>query len=333
MDNTWPTKFLILVFLVLFAAVAGVGLVGRELARPGPLAAETSVNIPAGTSTKAMAALLAQHGVIAAPRLFELTVRLSGFAPTLKAGEYVFEPGISLRQVITKLAFGRTASRSLTLPEGLTVKEALAVFAKEDGLEGEARPIPPEGTLFPDTYHFTRGTSRATLLKLAQERLANELKAAWDSRTQPLPLNTPDDMLILASIVQKEAANEAEMPDIAGVFINRLNKGMRLQSDPTVMYGADINGNDIKGKDLREDNPFNTYTNEGLPPTPIANPGRAALQAVAHPATTQALFFMAKPDRSGHVFSSTYAEHQKAVKAYWQAYEAAKTATSKEPSQ
>lgn len=317
-------KFLVVVFAVLFAAVVVVSLVGRELAMPGPLVADTTLVIPAGTSTKGMAALLAREGVIDSPRLFEWTARASGFAPTLKAGEYVFEAGISTRQVMNKLAFGKTASRGVTLPEGFTVKQALAVLEAEAGLKGAARPIPAEGRLFPDTYNFTHGTTRPMVMKQMQERMEKELQAAWNTRTQPLPLASTEDLLILASMVQKEAANEAEMPMIAGVFINRLNKGMRLQSDPTVMYGAEIDGNDIKGKDLREDNPFNTYTNAGLPPTPIANPGRAALMAAGRPAVTDALFFMAKPDRSGHVFTATYAEHQKAVKAYWDAYNAAK---------
>ena len=317
-------KFLVVVFALLFAGMVAVSLVGRELAMPGPLMVDKIVVIPMGTSTKAMAGLLAREGVIEKPLLFEMTVRASGFAPTLQAGEYAFEAGISTRQVINKLAFGKTASRGVTLPEGLTVKQALAVLEAEQGLKGAARPIPAEGRLFPDTYNFTHGTTRPMVMKQMQERMDKELQAAWNTRTQPLPLNSSEELLILASMVQKEAANEGEMPMIAGVFINRLNKGMKLQSDPTVMYGAELDGNDIKGKDLREDNPFNTYTNAGLPPTPIANPGRAALQAVARPATTNALFFMAKPDRTGHVFTATYAEHQKAVKAYWDAYHAAK---------
>ncbi|MFZ2586899.1 MAG: endolytic transglycosylase MltG [Alphaproteobacteria bacterium] len=319
MENR-ATRFLIAVFVVLFVAVAAVGLVGRELARPGPLAAERTVVIPNGTSTKAMAALLAREGVLHSARMFELAARVSGFAPTLKAGEYVFEAGVSPRQVLSKLAFGHTASRSMTLPEGLTVKQVLAMVEGDKTLSGAARPIPEEGRMFPDTYTFTHGTPRAKLLEQMTVRMDQELADAWAARDGNIPLASAEELLILASIVQKEAANDAEMPLVAGVFANRLRKGMLLQSDPTVMYGADMVGNDITSKELKEANPFNTYQNKGLPPTPIANPGRAALQAAARPASTEALFFMAKPDRSGHVFTTTYAEHQKAVKAYWSAY-------------
>lgn len=320
----WLVKFLIVMFVLLVLAVGAVSLASHRIASQGPLAEAVRVVIPPGTSVRGMGQILAAQNVIASPKEFEIAARVSGFGPTLKAGEYMFEPHVSVRQVIQKLAFGKTASRNVTVPEGFTVRQVLAVLEADQGLKGQARPIPEEGHLFPDTYQFTLGTTRATLLGQMQERMTKELQDAWDNRSQPLPLNSPEELLILASIVQKEAANEGEMPQIAGVFINRLKQGVRLQSDPTVIYGADLMGNDIRKKDLTEDQPFNTYMHAGLPPTAIANPGRAALQATAHPAVTNAIFFMAMPDRSGHVFSVNYADHQKAVKAYWEAYNRAK---------
>ncbi|NBU72559.1 MAG: endolytic transglycosylase MltG [Bacteroidetes bacterium] len=243
--------------------------------------------------------------------------KMAPLAPTLKAGEYQFPPHISLRTVINKLATADVApERTLTIPEGFTVKQAINRISTIQGLTGQAT-TPEEGMLFPDTYHYTYGTPRQKLLGVMQQRMEKELTNAWQNRTPNLPINTPNELLILASIIQKEAANEQEMPTISSVFINRLNKKMRLQSDPTVIYGAEITENNIRKKDLTEAHPFNTYIYPGLPPTPIANPGRAALLAAANPASTTFLFFVSNPSRTEHIFSQTYAEHQKHVKAYW----------------
>lgn len=301
--------------LALTAAV--IGGVNWKVTQPGPLADTAIVLIPAGTSVRGMAAKLEQAGVIDDSTLFEAVVRISGEAPNLKAGEYLFERGIPVQQVIAKLIRGQTAQRMVTVPEGHTVRQALAVLDRAPGLTGQARPIPAEGTIFPDTYAYTAGQSRVDVLKAMTERGKTELEDAWQKRVQGLPYKDAQDLLIMASIVEKEAANTEEMGQIAAVFVNRLKKGMRLQADPTIIYGAELEGNNIRARDIREPHPFNTYTNDGLPPTPIANPGRAALQASANPATTQALFFVALPDRSGHVFTDTYPEHKKAVEAYW----------------
>lgn len=311
-------KLLVAFIALLLAAVLAISLAGRQLGLPGPLTTEATVLIPAGSSTRAVATTLAERGIITSPRLFELWARATGLARTFQAGEYRFEAAIPMRAVMNKLALGKVAQRGVTIPEGYTVRQMLTVLGKTDGLTGEARPIPAEGMFFPDTYHFTTGTARVDILKQAQARMEETLTQAWNARDVTLPYKEPTDLLIMASIVQKEAASDDEMPTIAGVFVNRLRKGMRLESDPTVMYGADITNNDLRKKHMTEPTPFNTYLNTGLPPTPIANPGHAALMAAARPAPTDALFFVAKPDKSGHVFSATYAEHQRNVKAYWE---------------
>ncbi|MCA3244092.1 MAG: endolytic transglycosylase MltG [Alphaproteobacteria bacterium] len=306
------------VLALLTLATAGWG---RYLAQPGPLQAPAMVVIDNGNGPRTIAAKLQRAGVIDHPEAFVLAVRLLGLAGTLQAGEYSFDPGISLRATINKLALGDTQNRAVTIPEGFTVAQVLARLEADQGLSGKIEQRPAEGTLFPDTYAFRFGVKRQDLLGTMSERMAEELAAAWASRTPGLPLNSPEELLILASIVQKEAANDAEMPQIAGVFVNRLNRKMKLQSDPTVIYGANFDGN-IRKKDLSEPHPFNTYVYAGLPPTPIANPGRAALRAAAQPATTPALFFVADPSRTHHLFAESYAEHQRNVQRYWRTVQA-----------
>lgn len=303
--------------LLLGGLTAGTALWGRYIAQPGPLAAPTTVVVDNGMGPRRIATRLHEAGVIAHPDVFVAAVRVMGMDSTLKAGEYAFEPGISLRAVVNKLALGDTENRSVTIPEGWTVKQALARLEAAEGLTGTV-VRPEEGRIFPDTYAFRFGAEKAKLIESMKSRMDEELAKAWAARDVTLPLKSPDEMLILASIVQREAANEAEMPMVAAVFVNRLRTGMRLQSDPTVMYGADVlSEGRLKRKDLTEPHPFNTYIHAGLPPTPIANPGRAALLAVAQPAQTKALFFVADPSLTMHVFSESYDDHVKNVKRYW----------------
>lgn len=314
-----PVAIAVLIVLVGLTA-GGVFLWNRTLAAAGPLMVETHVIISSGDTPRVMAHKLAGVGVIGDERVFLAAVRLMRLGPSLKAGEYVFEPGISLRGALGKLAAGDVEQRSVTIPEGFTVRQVLERLKATDGLAGV--PVAAdEGMLFPDTYAFHFGSDVKGLMAEMQKRMRAELDRVWAARDTSLPLNSPEELLILASIVQKEAASAEEMPMIAGVFVNRLRKGMRLQSDPTVMYGAELVGNDIRTKDLREEQPFNTYVYAGLPPTPIANPGLAALAAAARPAATDALFFVADPSRTMHVFSRTYEEHKRHVKNYWTSVE------------
>lgn len=309
--------FVVLGILLLGGLTAGTALWGNYLAQPGPLAAPATVVIEPGEGPRKMANKLVRAGVIAHADAFVAAVRVLGMDASLQAGEYAFEPGISLKAVVNKLALGDTQNRSVTIPEGWTVKQALARLEGLEGLVGKA-DRPAEGTLFPDTYAFRFGVERSKLLESMQERMDEELKKAWEARDVTLPFKTPEELLILASIVQREAASEQEMPMVAAVFVNRLKVGMRLQSDPTVMYGAEeLSDGRLKKKDLTEPQPFNTYMFAGLPPTPISNPGKAALMAVARPANTKALFFVADPSLTMHVFSETYEEHVKNVKRYW----------------
>lgn len=318
MDLRRVSLWVLAVLVVLGLAVVGVdALWWRSVDGEGPLTAPTVVVIAPGQGTAQIAERLAVAQVIGSARLFKAAVRVEGLEGNLKAGEYAFDPHVSLKGVLDKLEHGDVVQHSVTIPEGWTAKQAMDALRAQPDLKGETKGV-AEGRLFPDTYSFVAGEAREHVLHAMTRRMDKELADAWALRKPDLPLNTPDDLLVLASIVQKEAANDAEMPQIAAVFVNRLKAGMKLQSDPTVMYGADLGGtNDIKKKDLTEPQPFNTYVYVGLPPTPISNPGRAALRAVAVPDAVPYLFFVAKPDRSGHVFATTYAEHQKNVKAYW----------------
>lgn len=309
---------LVLVCIPVFLAVLVTAGWGRYLADRGPLQAPATVIINPGESPPAIARKLADANVIRHPQAFIAAVRVMGLAGTLKAGEYQFDPGISLRATVNKLALGDTENRAVTIPEGYTVAQVLKALESNPGLTGTATAA-PEGRLFPDTYSFRFGTERAKLLESMEERMDNELASAWSSRAPGLPYNTPEELLTMASIVQKEAATDEEMPRIAAVFVNRLKQDMKLQADPTVIYGANyVQGTKLLKKDLTEPHPFNTYVFKGLPPTPIANPGKAALMAAARPAPEGYLYFVADPSRTHHVFSSSYAEHRKNVSRYWQ---------------
>jgi UPF0755 protein len=294
------------------------------LSQPGPLAQTVTLNIPEGAHTADIASTLVKGGVVANPLAFRLAVRLMHLDKSLQAGEYLFDPHIPLHAVVDKIAQGQAVPHLLTVPEGTTVKQVVALLEASAELSGTILRRPAEGMVFPDTYKFHLGSGRQTLLDHMHRRMTDELTAAWAGRDTSLPLATPDDLLTLASLVQKEAANDAEMPHIASVFVNRLNRHMKLQSDPTVIYGAESYQGDIHKKDLTDPNPFNTYVNPGLPPTPIANPGKAALLAAAHPLASGDLFFVADPSRTAHIFTPTYAAHEKAVKQYWKAHQTPK---------
>lgn len=299
----------------LLALIVGLGLSAWQttLDAAGPLQANAEVNIELGTGPSRMAALLEKSGVIHNATAFKLAVRQLGVAGKMQAGDYTFEAHSSLRQVIDKIASGQSTPHQVTIPEGFTTRQIIDVVSATTALSGTITKRPGEGELFPDTYDFHLNTSRQKLLNEMAKRMKAELDAAWEKRDAGLPYNSADDLLTMASIVQKEAASNAEMPQVAGVFVGRLRKRMRLQSDPTVIYGMESYKGNIQRKDLGDDNPFNTYKNDGLPPTPICNPGRAALLAAANPVSTTALFFVADPSRTAHIFSDTYEEHQKNV--------------------
>ena len=291
--------------------------------RPGPLAADTVIFIPQGSGVEAIARQLHQAGAIEEPLVFRLGVRLLGVGRELRAGEYLFAVALSTRDVIDLLRSGQTVVRRLTLAEGLTSYEIVALVEQAAALEGTVGTVPPEGSLLPETYHYARGDRRDELVARmgrARDKLLSEL---WAARAPNLPVATPREAVVLASIVEKETGVAGERPRVASVFVNRLRKGMRLQSDPTVVYGltggTGALGRALTRTDLQAPSPYNTYLNPGLPPGPIANPGRASLEAVLNPAQTAFLYFVADGS-GGHAFAKTLAEHNRNV-AKWRRFQ------------
>ena len=303
---------------VVLAGAAGAGAwlwaVGQLDAR-GPLTAETAVVIPRGASAGTIAERLAAAGVIGSERLFLFGLALDRGAP-LRAGEYAFPAGASIRQAIAVLRTGRPVQRRLTIPEGLTVAQILALVEAAEGLTGAIETAPPEGSLLPETWAYSWGETRASVIRRMAEGMERALAEAWAERLPDLPLSSPREALILASIVERETAVAEERTKIAGVFVNRLRRGMPLQSDPTVVYavsgGTGVLERPLSRADLEIDHPVNTYRYRGLPPQPIAAPGRASLMAAVRPAETDALYFVAD-GTGGHTFSRTLEEHNRAV--------------------
>ncbi|WP_442958026.1 endolytic transglycosylase MltG [Phenylobacterium sp.] len=291
---------------------------------PGPQAprgAATTVVLERGSGLSQIAGKLSETGVIRSRALFMAAARFSGAAASLKAGEYEFRSGTSMARVLDDIRAGRVVRHLITVPEGWTSEMAWEAVQRQPVLTGEA-PTPAEGALLPDTYQVQRGDSRAAVLQRmaeAQDRLMAEL---WPKRQPGLPFDTPEEALTLASIVEKETGIAAERPRIAAVFVNRLRQGMRLESDPTIIYGISRGrplGRGILASELAATTPYNTYRIDGLPPTPIANPGRASIEAVLNPPRSTELFFVAD-GTGGHVFASTFEEHQRNV-AQWRRVE------------
>ncbi len=294
----------------------------------GPLAADTTVILPAGISLDGISRRLAVAGVVDRPWVFAWGVRFAGQSRSLPAGEYAFAAHVSARGAMDVLLRGETVVRRLTIPEGLTSVQVLALVAAAEGLDGDVTADLAEGAVLPETYHFAYGDSRAGILaRMTADREAL-LAELWEGRAEGLPLADPTEALILASIVEKETGVAAERPHIAGVFVNRMRRGMRLQSDPTVVYGMTGGkgalDRPLTRADIDTDNPYNTYRRKGLPPTPIANPGRAAIEAVLHPLETKDLYFVADGS-GGHAFARTLAEHGRNV-ARWRKVKANRAA-------
>lgn len=318
---------------LLTLAIAGILGVGAYLywswqraLDPGP---DTYLVEP-GTSLRAFARQLSAHGLFAEPHSFVWLAYLTGHSRNLKAGEYRFRKGITPAELLDQVIKGRVVEYPFTLIEGWTFRQVRQALAQTPYLTqtlSGASPeqimmqlgqpgAHPEGRFYPDTYYFSRGHTDLAMLRRANDKMTRRLEREWENRAPGLPLRSAYEALVLASIVERETGQAGERPLIAGVFINRLRLGMRLQSDPTVIYGMGdgFNGN-IRLKDLRADTPYNSYTRGGLPPTPIAMPGGAAIAAVLHPADTRALYFVARGDGS-HYFSDTLPEHNDAVIKY-----------------
>jgi UPF0755 protein len=307
--------------LVLVSLAAGAALyVGKQrFDAPGPLTEDKIVNVPQGYGVSDISDLLKREGVIDQPYVFMGGVAvLKARGLTLKHGEYKFTKQASLSDVVDTLSEGKVVQHSFTVAEGLTSEQIVQRLLETEALSGQIKEIPREGTLLPETYKFTRGMSRELILQRMQQAHKRAIQEVWARRSPDLPaqIQTPDQLVTLASIVEKETGRDDERTRVAAVFVNRLKTKMRLQSDPTIIYGL-IGGKGSLGRpimksEIEQATPYNTYTIEGLPPGPIANPGRASLEATANPARTKELFFVAD-GTGGHAFSDTYAEHLKHV--------------------
>jgi peptidoglycan lytic transglycosylase G len=326
------TLLLILV-LVLGAAAAGAWWGYKQFTAPGPLAADTRLVVPRGSSVTGIAGQLADAGVIEDRFLFRLGVRFFGQKKPLQAGEYLFAAGISPQGAMQQMIDGRQIQHRLTIAEGLTNREVLELVAAAPDLTGDTPDIKSlgvEGSLLPETYFFMLGDSRGDLVARMKSSMDASLAELWPARAGGLPFKDAKEALVLASIVEKETGLPEERPHVAAVFLNRLAQGMALQSDPTVIYaitqGHSKLDRALTTKDLAVDSPFNTYVIPGLPPAPIANPGRAAIEAVLHPAQSDDLYFVADGN-GGHVFAKTLAEHNKNVAAWRKVQAQKRTAT------
>ncbi|MFN4009715.1 MAG: endolytic transglycosylase MltG [Pannonibacter sp.] len=314
---------LILSSIVLMMLAAGAALYwGKtQFDAGGPLTADRTVIISSGQGLSTIAETLEANNVISNAWVFDVGVRAYKNAGRLKAGEYAFKAGVSMQDVMQDLVEGNAVTHAVTIPEGWSTAQIVARLRENEILTGEITAIPDEGALLPETYTFTRGASRQQILDQMAAAQTKLLKEVWGRRTEGLPIKTPEELVILASIVEKETARADERPRVAGVFVNRLNKSMPLQSDPTIVYG--IHGGEawtrdrsaITRADLDRKTPYNTYQIPALPPGPIGNPGRAAMEAVANPSRTKDLYFVAD-GTGGHVFAETYEQHQANVRKW-----------------
>ena len=324
----WLQLLLLLVLLLVFAAIIMLGryqqFTDTELNIPGE---EMLYSVAPGSSLNRLAYDLHAQNIIEHPRMFILLGRQMDAARRLQAGEYILQQGLTPRSLLEQLVEGKVNQYELTLIEGHTFREMLQriqadpvlVHTLSDETDAEIMALlgqpglHPEGRFLPDTYYFTRGMTDLDFLERAFQAMSDQLLIEWEAREEGLPLKSPEEALILASIVEKETGVAEERPIIAGVFVRRLQKGMRLQTDPTVIYGMgeSFDGN-IRKRDLLKDTPYNTYTRDGLPPTPIAMPGTDAIHAVLHPAKGKSLYFVAMGEGK-HYFSSTLKQHNLAV--------------------
>ncbi|HUI22083.1 MAG TPA: endolytic transglycosylase MltG [Methylocella sp.] len=325
-SRRWPTLsvfsgFLSFLLVAALAAMFGLAWSQQRIRAPGPLAASKVLYIAPGTEVPDIIAELDREGVIDSPFLLNFTLLLEGSRSKVKAGEYLFKQNASLQDVIDTLISGKQVLHAITIPEGLTSEQIVERIRESDVLLGDITDMPKEGSLLPETYKVVRGSVRADLIKKMQDDQKRVVDQIWARRVSGLPLRSPFDLVTLASIVEKETGKADERPRVAGVFLNRLKKGMRLQSDPTTAYGVAGGkgslGRGLTRAELDKPTPYNTYLIDGLPPGPIANPGRAALEAVANPSRTQDLYFVAD-GTGGHVFSETLDQHNRNVQRWRQ---------------
>jgi len=313
-------SILIVAGIVLLVAI---GASKREFSAPGPLREEVIVVLPRGAALKDTSRLLVLHGAIGREFgqefLFRLGARYRREDRAIKYGEYLIPAGASMEEVLALLVSGETIEHKVTVAEGLTSYQIVEILRASEILTGEIAEVPPEGSLAPNTYFIQRNQSRSDVLKRMAEAQVAVLAEAWEKRADGLPLASAEEVLVLASIVEKETGETSERARVASVFVNRLRRGIRLQSDPTVIYGITEGkgplGRGLRRSELDRATPYNTYVIAGLPPTPIAAPGREAIMAVVNPEETDFLYFVADGS-GGHAFATTLREHNRNVAAW-----------------
>ncbi len=317
--------------IVLLVAFYFSSKIYAEMNTPLVITEPVTINFSRGSSVRTLANQLIEKGFLHNKNYFLIWGKLKRQETRLHAGEYVITPGLTLAELLDNMVAGKVVQHGIVLIEGYTFRQVLETIQKSPVVTSKLKDLSdeeimaalghegehPEGRFFPETYYVSRGVSDIELLTRAYDEMEKVLQQEWQQREQGLPLKTPYEALILASIVEKESAIAEERPLIAGLFTNRLRKKMRLQTDPTVIYGIENYDGNIRFRDLRKDTPYNTYTRHGLPPTPIALPGREAIHATLHPEKTEYLYFVAYGDGSGrHVFSTNLKDHEKAVDQY-----------------
>ncbi len=322
-------RYLIILVIIIAAAGGAYLWFDKAIVGDGPAKQAVRVLIERGSGLSRVARQLEQAGVVKQARLFQAYVMLEGKETALQAGEYQFPAGDSLEEVLDRLVQGDTMRHQLVFAEGLTTHTIMAGLEDADELIGDLPEDVPEGSLLPAAYDFRYGDKRADIVSRMRRAMDEAVAEAWENRVDGLPLETPEELVILASIVEKETGIPSERAKVAGVFINRLKKGMKLQSDPTTIYavtrGKGLLGRGLRRSELASTDPYNTYHAAGLPPAPIANPGREALMAVAQPAKTEALYFVADGS-GGHAFAQTLEEHNRNVRK-WRKIEKQRNAT------
>ncbi len=305
--------------VILLAFASGLYLY-TQIFTSGPKA-PTEVTFTRGMSVKAMGKSLKEHRVIGSPTIFRVLIKLSGHGKAIKAGTYAFPANANMLAIVKQIEEGKVIRAFVTIPEGKTSAQAVRILMAVSDLSGDV-DVPPEGSLLPETYMYQRGEQRQAVLDRMLEDGRKTLGELWKTRAPGLPFKTKEEALIMASVVERETGKASERPRVAAVFVNRLRKGMRLESDPTVIYGVSHGeplGRGLLKSELETKTPWNTYLIAGLPVTPIGNPGRASIAAVLHPAPTEDLFFVAD-GTGGHVFAATYEEHLANV-AHWRQIE------------
>jgi len=305
--------------ILLVVAVLAVIYVKKRTEQKGPLSDSIMVNIERGMSSQQVATVLVEDNVISNDLIFRILLKYHNVENKIKAGEYEFEPRVSMLEVMDKLLKGDVVYYKVTIPEGYTVGQVLYVLSMNDKLSGEYEKTPSEGMILPETYTFQKNEDRNFIINRAIQAMNAKLQEMWNNRDDNLPYKNMYELLIMASIIEKETSVDSERALVASVFVNRLRKGMKLQTDPSVIYALTEGKEELKRlltrKDLMIDNEYNTYRYVGLPPTPICNPGEASLYAAAHPADTEYLYFVANGD-GGHNFAKSLREHNHNV-ANW----------------